>query len=140
MKENLKILISAAKALEAGVLEEEMFKKAVFDYIADDESIIPNMLGILSSERAVKKELLSEMNLELSRVSATMEMEHEWDDSTPKKRKTNERQKQWIYNQVIVFYHKWKDRIGHCFMNHETLEKKYAAMPKEDKKKERGFG
>ncbi len=135
MKKSLRILIDAAKALDAGIIEEQSFKDIVFDYISEDETIIPNMLGILKRERSINSALLTETNLELSRVSSTMEMEKEWDDSTPKQRKKNETQKEWIYNQVIMHYHKWRDRIGHCFMDYKTLDEKYAAIPAEEKKK-----
>lgn len=48
-------------------LPEEQGKHVIMLYMSQDKNIIPSLIGMLEMERETKKELLRDMNLNLSR-------------------------------------------------------------------------
>lgn len=81
-------------------------KLLIVEVLAEDKSIIPMILSVLESERKQSFELISDMNLELSRCHLLVE--------NPKTGKINNL-KQFTLDKVKEFYLKYKDRIRHSF-------------------------
>ena len=78
--------------------------------IANDEEAIPDILQLLAIERQEKKEIIEEMNLQLSRADIGLD--------NPKVINKNG----FIQNEIREFYAKYKDHIGHCFRKYTKEE------------------
>jgi len=102
--------------LNAG-LPADVQRRFILKIIADDEEAIPTVLEILSYEREKRKKLVIDMNLELSRAHLTIE-------------KPEINKDHFVEKQIIKFYHKNKDQIGHCFANMD----KYPVEPDDEDK------
>jgi len=53
--------------IKSGIIDEYVLKQYIIRYIATQEDVIPYIMEILEEERKQKKELLQEMNLNLTR-------------------------------------------------------------------------
>jgi hypothetical protein len=93
-------VLEAAKMCSKGLLSEDAFKMCIFEWMAQDESIIPNLLQVLQAERKEKKELLLNTNLELSRALVTLQTDLE---------------KPFVIGKIKEHYLKWQHRIKCCF-------------------------
>jgi len=58
----------------------------------------------LQAERELKKEIQVEMNVLLSKAHIGLENSKFNTDG-------------FIQNEIVAFYHKYKDHVGHCFKN-----------------------
>lgn len=92
-------------ALDAPV-EDDVKRQLILEVIAKDEHAIAYVLDALDYERKSRKELTSAMNLELSRAHTLI------DD----KAMFRHHQK-FVNEEIRKFYTKYKEIIGHCFMN-----------------------
>jgi len=81
---------------------DEMKERGVINLIAKDENVIPLVMKILESEREQKKELLTDMNLLLSKAHVGLE-----------DKKFNKGG--FMQKEIVEFYTKYKDSVGHCF-------------------------
>lgn len=88
------------KVIKAGETSEEQLKPIIFEYMADNEEIIPNMLELLSRERELKKEIISEMGLNLGRNTGYI-MGIIADKDT----------KKFILNETYEFYKKYEQYV-----------------------------
>jgi hypothetical protein len=79
-------------------------------HLAEDENCIPTLLRILNRERAMKKELIQDMNLELSRAHIYIDMRAE--SKAENKESFN---KGFVLDEIAKFYLKYKKVVTHCF-------------------------
>lgn len=96
---------------------DETKELMIIRLLSKDESVIPLIMEILDYERKRKKELLSIMNLELSRAHLGLE--------NPKINKNH-----FMDKEITKFYLKNKDQVGHCFKDLRNVE-----LPPEDEDK-----
>lgn len=78
--------------------------------LANSNDAIPLILEVLNTEREIKKGLILDMNLELSRA-------HIYIDERPEV-KSEEKQrfnKSFINDEIAKFYLKYRGKISHCF-------------------------
>jgi hypothetical protein len=85
-------------------LPDDVIKTEIINSLAKDENIIPIIMRILERERQFKKEIHEEMNVLLSKAHVGLD-----------NNKFNENN--FIENEIIEFYKKYKGYIGHCFKN-----------------------
>ena len=83
-------------------LSDEMISSAIIEEIAKDKNVITTVLMMLSAERDMDKELISNMNLLLSKSLVGLE--------EPKFNKEGFMQK-----EIRELYAKYKGVIGSCF-------------------------
>ena len=100
----LETLVDACLYFKAGQLDEETVKQLAINYLATDKEIIPNMMKILAAERKDNKELIKDMNCELSRITLTTTFDN--------RSKSFRDMKAHAFEGVNKFYEKWKLRIG----------------------------
>jgi hypothetical protein len=102
-----------------GDIPDDTKERMIYDIISKDENALLTIIHILHAERKRKKELIINMNAELSRAHVTIK--------EPRLNKDH-----FVYNEIVKFYDKNNDQIGHCFANCDT---KLAAEPKKERKK-----
>lgn len=96
-------------------LPEDKIEEYIISFIAEDKEVIPNILRILGSERAEKNNLISDMNTELSRALVLLQ------DKNIKYGKKVIVNPNWVIEQIINHYKKWKDYIK-CNFKVEGLD------------------
>lgn len=96
---------------------DETKEQMIIRELSKDESVIPLIMEILAYERKRKAELLEVINLELSRAHIGLE--------NPKINKDH-----FMDKEIIKFYLKNKDHVGHCFKDLRNVE-----LPPEDEDK-----
>lgn len=102
--ENIKEIVNSSG------LSTESKKSLIFRDIAKDKKAIPSILQILNSERGMKDDLITDMNLELSRAHCFIEgIEEPLQDSTKRFNKT------FVISAIESFYVKYKNMVTHCF-------------------------
>ena len=79
-------------------------------HLAKSESCIPTLLRILDRERSSNKELITDMNLELSRAHIYIDMMRE-----SKEDSKGSFNKGFILDEIAKFYFKYKQVVTHCF-------------------------
>ena len=79
--------------------------------LAKDEDVFNDIMKLLATERKYKKELITDLNLELSR--ADVHIRH------PKLLKENH---EFIVEEIDKFYDKYDGVVGHCFRNRKKEE------------------
>lgn len=91
-------------------IPDEHKEDEILKILSKDESIILYMFKILEEERKLKKELISDMNLELSRA-------HIYIDTRPevKSEEKKDFNKGYVIDKIAQFYIKYKDVVTHCF-------------------------
>lgn len=109
----LQNMLDAVKMFENQDINEKQLKEFIFDYISDEDSIIPNMMEILQKERNTKSSMLNEMNIELSRSLCGYE-----DFNSQKKEHKNRRE--FIVKGIREYYIKWQNYIKATF-KHDGL-------------------
>ena len=100
----LEILVESCLYYKAGQLDEGTVKQLAINYLATDKEIIPNMMAILAAERKENKELIKDMNCELSRITVTTTFDN--------RSKSYRDMKAHAFEGVAMFYEKWKLRLG----------------------------
>ena len=90
--------------------KDEIQEALIINTLANDEKVIPMILEILSSERKENKDLIMDINLELSRA-------HIYIDMRPESKAENKDcfNKGFIMDEIAKFYIKNKGKILHCF-------------------------
>jgi len=84
-------------------------KERILEIIAEDKDSIPYLLNLLEIERNGKKEVIKELNHELSRVDVLL---------TSKKEFFLDK-KDFIIKEIAKFYQKYSGKWGvfHCYKN-----------------------
>ena len=85
-------------------LFENEKKSLIINELALDENVLPLMMRILENERRHNSEISSNMNFLLSKAHIAL------DD-----KKVNK--DGFIQREIVEFYTKYKDYVGHCFKN-----------------------
>lgn len=94
--------IQELKSIINSGLSDDVVKSEIINSLAKDENVIPIIMKILERERQFKKEIHEEMNLLLSKAHIGL------DD-----KRFNEGN--FMQKEIIDFYTKYKDYVGHCF-------------------------
>jgi len=94
------------ETLEQPYLSEEDKVKIILTIIARDQNSLPYLLTILTTERTINGDIISDLNLEVSRYHIHTQ--------TPKLLKQN---KEFLNEQTKTLYEKWKDFIQPLFNN-----------------------
>jgi hypothetical protein len=85
----------------AAEIPKEMKRLAILMVISEDENAIPSLLQILANERQKKKELILEMNVQLSRAHMGL-IEPKLDTK-------------FMIEEINKFYKENKEQLKHCF-------------------------
>jgi len=85
-------------------LDNKSKEYKVLGVLAKDKKAIPTILEMLDRERKIKEEVQSEMNLLLSKAHIGLD-----------NKKFNSGN--FMQKEIIEFYTKYKDYVGHCFKN-----------------------
>lgn len=83
---------------------DKALEDRIFEFMAQDKTIIPALLAVLAHERANNKAYVSELNEAVSISLATLE-------GFPNDKDMNENAKL----RIKLFYKKWEHRIACCF-------------------------
>lgn len=91
-------------------VSDDIKESLIIKTLASDEKIIPLIMDILNTEREQNKDLLTDMNLELSRA-------HIYIDERPESKVEGKDpfNKGFILDKISEFYIKYKENITHCF-------------------------
>lgn len=89
---------------------DDIKEHLIIAVLADDKNVIPTILDILAVEREKKRQLISDMNFQLSRAHCAIEV--------PKLNKEH-----FVEKEIIKFYHKNKEEVRHCFANMDNYPK-----------------
>ena len=107
-KENFEILAAGVSQVQSGQIGMMLFfENILIPVLSKEEKVIPMLLEILELEREAKKELILEMNFELSRADTYFRTE------TLFNKKDDE------IKNIDDFYEKYKDMVRHCYRNKE---------------------
>ena len=115
--------IDKIKEIVNSTMPEDAKRHFIIQVLAQDKKVIPTMMEILEEERTQTKELITDMNLELSRADVHIQnptLGHgEVKSTTKDKVKIEEikkaQAKEFVLNHITAFYVKYKGRITHCF-------------------------
>ena len=88
----------------------EIKKIQLIEHLATSKDCIPTLLRILDRERSNNKELITDMNLELSRAHIYIDMRAE--SAAERKQDFN---KGFILDEIAKFYFKYSKVVTHCF-------------------------
>jgi hypothetical protein len=91
-------------------LSDESKESLILECLSKDEEVIPIIMKILSRERSDKKELITDMNAELSRAHIYIDMRPE-----SKEEGKDSFNKGFILDEIAKFYIKYKSYVTHCF-------------------------
>lgn len=107
----------------------EDFKEILFfEQLSKEEDIIPKILQILQVERARNKEIIFDMNHELSRA-----FNYVHEAAFDKKKKGFN--KEFLLGEIKNFYRKYKSSISHTARTSEWAKENLADVYPEDLKK-----
>lgn len=101
------------------IYDDQTKERLIIQHLATDESVIPDVLRILTLERETKKQLIQDMNLELSR--ADVHIQHptlasgEYGNKKSDQKLNEQKAKEFVLNHITGFYIKYKGIITHCF-------------------------
>lgn len=90
-------------------------RKLVLQELSNDKKVIPNLLEILQSEREEQKELILDMNIELSRAHLYIDdyaVLEKTKSGAPKKEGVT---KHFVMDKIAEFYVKYKGKVSHAF-------------------------
>lgn len=90
------------RQLVNGNLTNDIVRMTILKVIAEDETALLDMMQILENERRRKKELILEMNMQLSRADMGLK--------NPKLNYDGFMQK-----EISEFYQQYRDQVLHCF-------------------------
>lgn len=92
------------------MMPDDVKQLLIIGVLADDENVIPDILDVLDKERKNRKELITDMNLELSR--AHIYIDEYTESAKMEKARFN---KGFILDNISKFYIKYTGKIIHCF-------------------------
>lgn len=101
------------KAIKEIILSDnplEIKEHLIINILAKDPKVIPTILKILNNEREGQKELILDMNLELSRADVFIGLNQ---------KKRSDFDKDFIQGEIQSFYNKHKDSVTHCFNKYQ---------------------
>lgn len=87
---------------------EDSKRRLILAIISEDKDALPDILHILNTEREQNRELISEMNLQLSRADVCIQ--------EPKLAK-----KDFVVGEISKFYHENQSLVKHCFPKTKTI-------------------
>lgn len=103
-------------------LSFDIKNKMILNVIAEDKKCIPYLMELLEIERKQNRELITDMNLELSRADVHIqEPLLMFTVSGPALKRVNDIQlgvtksSEYVLNHITAFYVKYRHRIVHCF-------------------------
>jgi hypothetical protein len=97
-------LVDGVNMVKQGIFSKEYLEKnIIIPMLSNNENIITSLLLLLESERKTKKELILDMNVELSRAHICLE-DKKLKGTIP-----------FALSEIEKFYIKWKGKITHCF-------------------------
>jgi len=82
----------------------------IIDSLAKDETVVTTIVKVLSKERETNKELITDMNLELSRAHVYIDMRPELKPESKENFNKN-----FVMDKIAKFYVNYKSLISHCF-------------------------
>jgi hypothetical protein len=82
----------------------------IIEHLSEDKNCIPTLLRILERERSTDKELIQDMNQELSRAQIYIDMLKE----SPEDSKASFN-KGFVLDEIAKFYFKYKKFVTHCY-------------------------
>ena len=94
--------------LDYPLMDDTTKENLIIQILSRDSKVIPTILSILENERKSSKELILDMNLELSRCHIAI-------DKPEMIQQKNGFTRDFLRENVKNFYIKYKDVIGHCF-------------------------
>lgn len=96
--------------------DDKQKESKIIDVLAEDPDCIEMVLRIIAGERRMKDELITDMNLELSRADVHIQ-EPLLASGIPKGKDAEKRihAKEFVLNHITAFYVKHKGQITHCF-------------------------
>ncbi len=102
--------IKSIKKIVSSNYPDDIKEKLIIDVLALDSNAIPLVMEVLQKERKSKKELVRDLNLELSRAHIYIDMRPE-----SKKEGRENVNKGFLLDQIAKFYIKHKGEVTHCF-------------------------
>ncbi len=102
--------IDKIKTIVNSGIDHDTMRRFIIEVIADDENVIPMVMQILDAERSARKELITDLNLNLSRAHIYIEERPE-----SKKESKNCFNKTFVIDKIAEVYIKYKGAIQHCF-------------------------
>lgn len=108
---NLLPLDKIQSILSNPLLDDESKSMSILALIAYDKNAIPFIMDMLQHERKESRQLILDMNLELSRTHFYLD-QHALENPENKKQSLN---KAWVISKVQEFYTKYKGVINHVF-------------------------
>lgn len=100
--------LKTIKDIVNGNFDDHVTERFILNELSKDEDVIPKMLDILKMERETKKEVLTDINLELSRAHLYIEM-------AEIKKESKQFTKSFVLDEIAAFYVKYKGHVTHCF-------------------------
>lgn len=102
--------LKALKEIINSSYPDSIKEMEIISILAEDQDVIPNIMKLLEQERRSGKELMMDMNLELSKA-------HIYIEGVPEgKRRANDSfNKEFVMDEIEKFYAKYKSVIRHCF-------------------------
>lgn len=94
------------ETLEQPYLSEEDKVKIILTIIARDQNSLPYLLTILTTERTINRDIISDLNLEVSRYHIHTQNS-----------KLLKQNKEFLNKETKTLYEKWKDFIQPLFNN-----------------------
>ena len=79
-------------------------ESAIIQTLSMDENVIPLIMEVLEGERKRKKKMSEDMNVLLSKAHCGLE-------------EPNINKDGYMQKEIVDFYIKYKDFVGHCFKN-----------------------
>ena len=89
-------------------IPDSVKESMIIDELTKDKDVLPTLMLILNQERRSQKELIQDMNLELSRAHIYIETQKE-------DKKEEGFNKSFVIKEISNFYKKYKGVVRHCF-------------------------
>ncbi len=96
-------------------LPDDVKEHKIIGVLAADDNALPEMMKVLESERSVKRRLITDMNVELSRAHIFIDLEVVDKPSKNKKNSNEGFSKGFVIGEIEKFYTKYKSLVTHCF-------------------------
>ena len=97
------------------ILNDEQKRRGIINAIAQDQTALSDVLEILHEERMLRGQLMTDMNLELSRAHIFIDSFMPPIPKLKKGEKTESFNKSFVLDEIAKFYIKYKSMVSHCF-------------------------
>ena len=92
--------------IESKKLADDDKRRRILYHISQDTNWLEDVLEMIAIDKAQKKELIGDLNLEVSRLHiAVIEPKHF----------ASKKDRQFLLDNVEALYKKWKGVVSHCF-------------------------